>query len=323
MLDAQALKFELHYYFGDNLHQMDAVVRHRCEGELLKILGEISNILHAPLSIQTEAYAEGGLKEIYSVFKKNQFIAGVLTAVVTGVLINVLSEQINSDKELNKLQKENIRLEIELKKKELYEKNKVISEGDKGTIVSIQNDLVFILTNDYRTIRARSEFYKNLLGYNRVTMVSGQQIDANNQPVSEAKIVKREQFRNFILTTDELPKELDENAVIELISPVLKRGKYKWRGLYHGEPIDFYMKDDAFKSSIFNQQVSFKNGISLKCVLEICKKMNEIGDIYVSSYSVTTVISYDESGEKVETKQGSKYFRDKAEVASQLNLFEK
>ena len=112
MLETQVNKFELHYYFGDDSHQMDASVRHRCEGELLKVLNEISTILHVPLPIQTEAYAEGGLKEIYSFAKNNKFLAGALTAIVTGVLISVISEQVNSDKELLNLQKENLRLEM-------------------------------------------------------------------------------------------------------------------------------------------------------------------------------------------------------------------
>jgi len=315
-LGPYTMKFELHYYFGDELHQMDSLVRHRCEGELLRILGEISNILHVPLSTQSEAYAEGGLKELYSFAKNNQYIMGV----ITGVLINVFSEQINIDRELVNLQKENLRLEIAQKKEQLHEKTKKLANNNFSKI-SIQNDVIFILNNDYRAIRARSDFYKTLQGYQRVTMVSCQELGHNNEPVSEERIVKREHFHKFILSTDELPVERDENAIIELISPVLKRGKYKWRGIYNGETIDFYMKDNNFKASIFDQQVSFKNGISLRCVLEIAKKMNEIGDIYVSNYSVITVVSYDDSGKTIETAQGRQYFRDKAAMASQLKLF--
>ena len=125
------------------------------------------------------------------------------------------------------------------------------------------------------------------------------------------------------MTTDELPKEYDDNAVIELISPVLKKGRYKWRGIYKGEPIDFHMKDREFKSSIFNQQISFKNGVSLQCILEISKKMNEIGDIYVSNYSVATVVSYNDSGKNIQTIQGKEYLREKSERENQMDLFKK
>lgn len=324
MLETQVKKFELHYYFGDDLHQMDAAVRHRCEGELLKILGELSHILHIPISIETVAYSEGGLKELYSLAKNQKFLAGLVAGIVSGVLINVISAEITKDNELVNLQKEELRLEIELKKHQLYEKRKQINKNQNAdAVISIQNDLVFILNNDYRVVKAKSEFYKNLQSYQRVTKFSGQQMDARNNPVAEATVVEREEFHKFILTTDELPKEYDENAEIELISPVLKKGRYKWRGLYNGEAIDFYMKDSVFKSSVFNQQVAFKNGVSLQCVLEISKKINEIGDIYVSSYSVVTVITYDDAGKKIQTNQGKQYFREKSELESQMDLFGK
>lgn len=324
MLETQIKKFELHYYFGDDLHQMDAAVRNRCESELLKILGELSHILHTPFSIDTVAYSEGGLKELYTFAKNQKFLAGLIAAIVSGVLINVISAEISKDRELINLQKQELRLKIELKKQQLYEKKKQINENQNAdAVISIQNDLVFILNNDYRVIKAKSEFYKNLQSYQRVTKFSGQQMDARNNPVAEATVVEREQFHKFILTTDELPKEYDDNAAIELISPVLKKGKYKWRGIYNSESIDFYMKDSVFKSSVFNQQVAFKNGVSLQCVLEISKKMNEIGDIYVSSYSVVTVVTYDNAGEKIHTNQGKQYFREKSELENQLNLFEK
>ncbi len=319
MPDSQIMKVELHYYFGDDTHQMDAVVRHRCEGEILKIIGEISHVLNIQFNPQTEAYIEGGLKEIWSFAKNNTYILGVFT----GVLINVMSDQINIDRELVNLQKESLRLEIQEKKLNIYKLKKEIDSGNPKILSSISDDLIFILNNEYRVIRSRSDFYKYLDRYPKITKISGQQLDINNLPVSKPEIVEKEQFKYFILSTDELPTEIYENASIEVVSPVLKKGKYKWKGIYNGEPIDFYMKDRDFKESIFHQQVSFTNGVSLKCVLEISKKMNEIGDIYVSNYSVLTVTSYNFGENLVETKQGKKYFSDKENKANQLNLFDK
>lgn len=318
MLFSPVMKIELHYFFSDEMHQMDAIVRHRCEGEILKIIEEISNLLHIHLTPQTEAYSEGGLKELWTFAKNNKFILGV----VTGVLINVLSEQINIDRELVDLQKESLRLEIKEKKLNIYKMKKEIESGDQVIFELISENMIFILNNDYRAIRARSDFYKNLQGYKRVSKISTLKKDIENQPLSDYKVVERDQFKKFILTTDELPKEYDEDSNIEVISPVLKRGKYKWRGIYRDEPIDFYMKDSNFKDSIFNQKISFKNGISLKCVLEIYKKMNEIGEIYVSNYSVIAVISYYDNENIIRTSQGSKYFREKEEKLKQLKLFD-
>ena len=151
MLDTQIRKFELHYYFSDDSHQMDAAVRHRCEGELLRILNELSYILHTPLPIETVAYSEGGLRELYSFAKNQKFLAGLVAAIVSGVLINVLSDEFTKDKELINLQKEELRLEIELKKQNLYENKKKIEKEDNAeAAILIKNDLIFILNNDYR-----------------------------------------------------------------------------------------------------------------------------------------------------------------------------
>ena len=101
MPESEIMKVKLHYYFGDESHQMDAITRHKCEGEILKIIQEISHVLKLEIHPQTEAYIEGGLKEFWSFAKQNPYIL----SVITGVLINVLSEQINIDRELVDLQK--------------------------------------------------------------------------------------------------------------------------------------------------------------------------------------------------------------------------
>ena len=318
MPNEQVMKFKLHYFFADVSHQMDAVVRHRGEGELLKVIGLMSSVLDIPIHPQTEAYVEGGLKEIWSFAKNNKYILGVLT----GVLINVLSDQINIDRGLVDLQKESLRLEIQQKKLNIQKLKQEIESGNQDVIPIISEDLIFVLNTEYRVIRARSELYKNLIGYQKVTKISGQQLDINNEPTSEPKIVERERFRDFILSTDELPKEIDETASIEVISPVLKKGKFKWRGIYKGDSIDFYMQDKEFKNSIYHKQVSFTNGITLKCVLEISKKINEIEEIYVFKYSVHTVISYHLGENSFETNQGRNYFAKKSCDKNQMKLFD-
>jgi hypothetical protein len=40
-LSPQMMKVELHYYLKGSSHQMDAFVRHKCEGEILKLIGQI------------------------------------------------------------------------------------------------------------------------------------------------------------------------------------------------------------------------------------------------------------------------------------------
>ena len=89
----------------------------------------------------------------------------------------------------------------------------------------------------------------------------------SNPPRSRGGLgIEKDQFKNFILSTDDLPLITDEEAFIEVISPVLKKGNFKWKGIYRGEPINFYMKDKKFKDSIFHQKVAFTN----VSVFELC-----------------------------------------------------
>ena len=51
-------KLELHYYFSndDKTHSMDAVIRNKCEYELLQIISTISKELNVQIKTETEAY---------------------------------------------------------------------------------------------------------------------------------------------------------------------------------------------------------------------------------------------------------------------------
>ena len=74
-----ANKFQMHYYFGDDSHTMDALVRNRCEAEVIAILTEIAKTLDESILIECEAHREGGLRDIWQLANAN---AGVLSVIV-------------------------------------------------------------------------------------------------------------------------------------------------------------------------------------------------------------------------------------------------
>ncbi|MDD3576632.1 MAG: hypothetical protein PHT38_07080 [Halothiobacillus sp.] len=78
-------KFELHYYFGDDTHTMNALVRNECERELLALFKECSYILGIECSIESEAAQEGGLREIWN------FVGSPHAALLVAVLALVMS----------------------------------------------------------------------------------------------------------------------------------------------------------------------------------------------------------------------------------------
>lgn len=308
-------KFELHYFFTDDSHTMDAVIRNKCETEILAIIKEISETLDIKFGIETEAYIEGGLKEIWSFVCKNKYTL----LIVTNILINVLSEYITRDYELSGLQKEEIRLGIEEKKLNI-EKLKLELQKEKPAI-NIIPDTIEVINNNQKVIKHKSNFYKNLDSYFKITHISTNSLREDNSTTNEPRIIYRDDFKKFILSTDELPIIVDENASIEIISPVLKSGKYKWRGIYNGSVIDFYMKDTDYKDSVLHQEVAFKNGSIIDCVLEISRKMDDIGNEYIYNYSVVLVIKYRDSNVTIETKQGKRYKANKEAERQQFNLF--
>lgn len=55
----QANKLELHYYFRDNSHSMNAFVRNQCEKELLAIYKEAITLFNIDIEIESEAFNEG------------------------------------------------------------------------------------------------------------------------------------------------------------------------------------------------------------------------------------------------------------------------
>ena len=94
---------------------MDAVLRNECERELLKMFKEAAFQLSIELDIETEAYLEGGLKEVWKFLGKNAAQITLILAVLTIILSRVPVE----NKELTRLQIENLELDNKLKKAEL------------------------------------------------------------------------------------------------------------------------------------------------------------------------------------------------------------
>lgn len=308
-------KVELHYYFTDSSHTMDAAIRNKCEFEILSIIKEVASIIDAEITIETEAYGEGGLKERFVIIAKNKYVQGALALLIAPVLVNYLSNQLNEDSELDELNKQKIRLEIKKLEREENEASK--------TSINIEN-AVLVINKSYKIIKHKSNFYNKLNNYQKITEVSALTLDEFNNDTSEEKGVKRNSFNQFILETDDLPSVEDEAAVISIVSPVLKKGKYKWKGIYNktGETIDFYMKDYEFKGDVVKEKISFKNGSCIDCILEISKKLNEVGEIINSSYSVLTVLKVHDDESSFVTPQGKKHKRVKEALKNQLRMFD-
>lgn len=314
--DKNVAKFELHYFFYDQSHSMDAIIRNKCEYELLALFREVSDCLDIKIELEAEALGEGGLKEVWNFIGKN---SPQLTLVLLAATL-IVSRVPTTNGRLEQLKETELNLSIEEKKLNIEKLKKEIenSDSDKADIEKLSE-----VINDYLKIRKyKSNFYSQLISYSKVSQISTKGLDENYEEIIPGKIIKRKDFYKFILQTDELPAEIDEEAIIEIISPVLKSGNYKWKGLYDSEPISFYMKDKDFKTSIIRDGIKFKNGTSIECVLEKSRKIDNIGEVIISGYSVDTVMRKYDDSESFSTPQGERYKRIKEEKRRQYKLFE-
>lgn len=308
---------EVHYWFNDNTHLMDAFIQNRCEYELLGIIKEISNTFKIEIIVETEPLENGGLRRWFKLASKEEnkkatITTAVVTALLTTILVTPLSttitkltekaiEKIFEDPELKDLEKQKLKLEIEKLKQETGYN---IQTLDRNNVVK----------------KKKSNFYDSLDKYQKVDKVTFILADNNKKPIEE-KTVPRATFKEFILVTDELEPEDYDDIVIEIISPVLKKGNYKWIGIYKGEPVPFSMKSKEFKELVQKGEVQFKNGTSINCSLTIKKKIDNEGLEKITNIEVNRVNHYFENDKPIETPEGRTHRKKKEAEKQQLNLF--
>lgn len=267
-------RFQVHYYFNDESHSMNAIVRNRAERDFLDAIKRISELVEVSTEVETGAYSEGGLVETFLLV-----MAGV------GTVVTFLSPSIN---EILKYH---------------FAKSKTDDAIKEETLKGLQLDNSFKELDyleklkkalDDRVVRRHvSNYYTKINGYAKVERIGFNNLSASSDEV----IVPRGKFKDFILVDEKTVLE-DNDAEIEIISPVLKEGKFSWRGKYNEVRIDFSMGDSKFKSEVISGRHQFANGFVMACLLQITITFDEFGDEKLRKYSVKKVyaIKASESG---------------------------
>jgi hypothetical protein len=271
MQNEQINKLEIHYYLTDGSHSMNAFVRNKAEKDLLDALRKIGELIDSELEIETEAYQEGGLKEL--------ILVGFLGTLhyLSPSINDIVTHYVTKDAVVEELDKK-IKKEI-LKNLQLNNKQKEL-ELEKEIDKKLENKLVQ---------KYISNFYNKIDDYKKVEKVGFKDLTNNSKEI----IVERQYFKNFILE-DNTTIENDDEALIEIISPVLKEGKYNWRGKYKGEKIDFSMGDSKFKQEVIEGKHTFLNGSLILSSLHIKTTFDEFGDEKKKNYSVSKVYATQE-----------------------------
>lgn len=196
------------------------------------------------------------------------------------------------------MQKENLKLDVEIKREMLKQ-------------IKFQNKLEI----------KRSNFYEELNKEQRVTEISIGTTDENFVSIIPEQSVQKTNFQSYIITSKDLPLDIIDGAVIEIISPVLKKGDYKWRGIYEGETVAFNMKSNEFKTLVQTGAIQFTNGSAIKCLLEIKRSIDSNGDEKITEYNIVRVDEYFKNEKPIETPEGRKNRQTKEAEKMQGKLF--
>ena len=244
-------QFIIHYYLNDDSHSMNAFVRNAMEKDFLSIVNTISCSLNLKIELESRAAKEGGFIEILDIIEAHPVSSTIIVSSAGYAIKRFLEYLLTGAYKKNKLENEKLELEILKLKKES---------------ASIDENQL-----EQKLARPISNYYAKIEKYEKIRAV-GFGNEVNNEYV-----VQRDEFRNFILIDDK-EEEVDDDANIEIISPVLKEGRYKWRGIYKNESIDFSMGDSKFKNDIIDGRYDFGNGSFINCQLFITKTYDEFGN---------------------------------------------
>lgn len=278
-------QLELHYYFYDHSHEIDAIVRNECEKELLHVFYEIIENLELKVKVETSPPKDGGFVEIWKFVGEN---ADVIALVVSLVDL-ILSRYPIENKKLTQLQIENLELDNQLKREELRKLGiKNIDVVDDSKLKQI---IDFLLTN-YKIIWRRSNFFKKMTQYRKINKISFRKLLNFNKVDEEQTVLRLGDFENFILFNEEIPDVLDKEEFIDVISPVLKRGRFRWKGFWDNQIIDFHVEDEYFMNLIYDGKIRLNNKVKLKVKLNYSRKIDDNGKIKITKYYVSKIISY-------------------------------
>ena len=198
--------------------------------------------------------------------------------------MNVVSNFLTQDTELTALQKEYYKARLEEIKQ-----NKQLNEKQQKEIEKLKQRIDDLETTEtsIKIKRKRSAIYTQMNDNTQITSFALEEYITNK----ETKILGKVDKKDFCKFIDKQKRviDFDEDATIEIISPVLNNSKYKWRGNYNNEVIEFSMKDKEFKNKILSEDLQFGSNNILSAKLEIRKDIDEYGNEKISSYAVLEV----------------------------------
>ena len=286
---------QFHYFFNDESHSFKSILRNECEKEILYVFLDIAETLGLQLELETLPTEEGGFKEFWKFLGKNSSQITILVSIAAIIISRFPVE----NEELNKLQIENLKLDNELKRKELDKLKLDTLEENSEISQKVIVDCVELVNRNYKVSWRKSNFYKKINSYLKIDSIEILRFD-DKLPVGLPRNISKREFSNFILNSDNLPQLDLDSATIDVISPAIKRGKFKWKGFYNNEIINFTMNDSEFLSKVLKGDIHFSNRYSIEVEMTQERKINQDGNVAITNTVVHRVIASIESENRIE-----------------------
>lgn len=289
-------QFKVHYHLFGGLHQMDALVRNRAEAELLALLREVSGTIGVPFRVETMARGEGGVEEFLNlVFQHKEHVLFVMA--VLGPLLSAApfyKAKIRQSRQQTIMNDLTIqKLKLELAEKEAAAADRAVKKQIEGKTEALPleptltpEEIAAALLARKKIARRRSNYYERLIEDSRIKAVG---FAPTHRQGAEERIIARDNFAEFVVDRAELEPLKYRNVMIEVVSPVLRSGGLKWRGIFDKKVISFDLEDRGFQDRVATKRVQFQNGTMLRCDLEVRQREDETGDSEIAGYVVTAV----------------------------------
>jgi hypothetical protein len=289
----------------------------------------MGKIFDLDFSIETEALVEGGIRRWFKLALKNEnkratITVGLISALVIATVATPITTALSKTTEM--LIEKLFEDELDRREKELDIEGKELDNdwkklNNEKLKQELKNNITKIDSNT-KIKKYKSNFYEELEKEKRLEKISFTVEDNERKPLSRELYILKENFKEFILASNEIDTEPIEDAVIEIISPVLKKGDYKWKGIYNGKAISLNMKSNEFKTLIQTGKIEFKNGSAIKCVLDIKKELDNDGNEKIIAYNIMSVNEYFENDRPIETPEGKSSRQKREAIDNQLNIFD-
>lgn len=252
-----SIDLQIHFYFKDaNIHAMNAAIFNNCQRQFINALKKADKYFDEPLLIEVTAREEGGLIDNIKIIAKNPLALGVIIAFITAFFTARFRQQLPVTEET----------------KNKIENVVAIKEAiNSGTIT--EDEFEYIASNEPELKKLKSNFFSSARKDTTLTQVEVETTtEVNDKPVFRNIVVPYDKFDDFILVDDqedeEQPPEIDNEARIFIIAPVLVKGVHTyWKGYYGGSPIDFKVTDNDFLNDIYSHETKFGNGTYIVCKL--------------------------------------------------------